>query len=524
MAVVALVLLIACANVATLLLARASSRHQEFLARVALGASRIRLLRQVLTESVLLSLVGGIAGAGFAWWCVRLLVILLHFDPVVKVKPDPAVLTFTVIISLLSGILFGIVPAIKFSGMDLRPGNVARIANVGRLRFATQHALIVLQVALSLILLLSAGLLVHSLISLERQNLGFRRENILLVRTDASLAGYQAAELFPLFRDLGARLNHLPGVISASITRFSPESGSSSSNSLGIQSHSVNSAQKLDIYDVSVAPHFFETLGMPLLLGRTIDARDTPASTPVVVVNETFVRRYLPDQNPIGQHISLGSPFKEPGFEIVGVVADSKYYDLRENAEAMGFFPIWQRPVTGFELVLHTFAAPAGVAAEVRRTLEQVSSRLPVLDETSLDLQVEKSVREQKMITSLCSIFGALALILAAIGIYGTLAYSVAGRVKEIGIRLAIGAQRSNVIWLVLRDCVLLIAAGVSIGLPLALGSSHWLKSFLFGVPIIDPFALAAAVLSILLLASCAAYLPARRAARIEPMRALRHD
>ena len=260
------------------------------------------------------------------------------------------------------------------------------------------------------------------------------------------------------------------------------------------------------------------------MLGRTIDARDTPASTPVAVVNQTFVRQYLPDQNPIGRRISLGSPFKEPGFEIVGVVADSKYYDLRENPEPMGFFPIWQRPVTGFELVLHTSGAPAGVAAEVRRVLQQVNSKLPVSDVTSLNFQVERSLREQKMITSLCSVFGALALILASIGIYGTLAYSVAGRVTEIGIRMSIGAQRSSVIWLVLRDSTLLIAVGVFVGLPLALGETRWIKSFLFGVPALDPLAIAAAVLLILILASLAAYLPARRAARIDPMRALRHE
>jgi predicted permease len=278
------------------------------------------------------------------------------------------------------------------------------------------------------------------------------------------------------------------------------------------------------VNDLTIGPRFFETLGMPLLLGRAIDTRDTPASPPVAVVNETFVRWYSPNQNPIGRRISLASPFKEPGFEIVGVVADSKYHDLRENAQAMGFFSIWQQPVSGFELVLHTFGAPEGVDAEVRRALHRTNGRLPVLHVTSLNRQVEQSLKQQKMITSLCSIFGALALILASIGIYGTLAYSIAGRVTEIGIRMAVGAQRSNVIWLVLRDSAFLIAIGVSTGLPLGLGGTRWIKSFLFGVPAVDPSAIAAAVILILILASFAAYIPARRAAGIDPMRALRHE
>ncbi|HXR78911.1 MAG TPA: ABC transporter permease [Bryobacteraceae bacterium] len=524
MAVVALVLLIACANVATLLLARASARRQEFLARLALGASRTRLLRQVLTESVLLSVLGGMAGAAFAWWCVRLLVILLHFPAVAKVRPDPAVLGFAVLLSVLSGILFGIVPAIKFSRLDPRPANAARMANFGHLRFTGQHALVALQVALSLILLLGAGLLVHSLLALENQQLGFRRENILLVGTDADLAGYQPNKLFTLYRTLDERLNQLSGVISASVARFAPESGNTSYYKFAMAGYSPGPDKKMDLSDLPVGPHFFETLGMPLLLGRGIDARDTPESTPVAVVNETFVRQYSPNQNPIGRRISLGSPFKEPGFEIVGVVADSKYHDLRGNVQPMGFFSIWQRPVSGFELVLRTSGAPGGIASEVRRVLDQTNSRLPVLNVTSLNAQVEQSLKQQKTITSLCSIFGVLALILASIGIYGTLAYSVAGRVSEIGIRMAIGAQRQNVIWLVLRDSTLLIAIGVFVGLPLALGGTRWIKSFLFGVPALDPLAIAGAVLLILLLASFAAYLPARRAARIDPIRALRHE
>jgi predicted permease len=408
--------------------------------------------------------------------------------------------------------------------MDPRPGNVARIAAFGRLRLDGQHALIALQVALSLILLLGAGLLVHSLLALERQDLGFRRENILLIRSNADLAGYQPDELFPLYRELEERFNQVPGVLSASVARFSPESGSTSAYSAAIEGYTPASDQRLDIYDLSVGPHFFKTLGIPLVLGRVIDARDTPGSTPVAVVNETFVRRYLPNQNPLGRRISLGAPFKAPGFEIVGIVADSKYYDLHEKPQPMGFFSMWQKSVTNFELLLHTLGAPERVAAEARRAFREVSSKLPILSVDKLSYQVEQTLREQKMITSLCSIFGGLALLLASIGIYGTLGYSVSGRVTEIGIRMAVGAQRSSVIWLVLRDSALLILVGLGIGVPLALSGSRWIKSFLFGVPPLDPAAVATAILLILILASVAGYLPARRAAKIDPMRALRHE
>ncbi len=524
MAVVAIVLLIACANIATLLLARALARRQEFMARLALGASRARLLRQMLTESILLSVLGGFAGAGFAWWGVKLLVLILHVSPVVRVKPDLTVLSFTLALSVLTGILFGIFPALKLSRLEPRPGHVPRSTAISKWRFGADHALIALQVALSLILLLGAGLLAHSLLALERQNIGFRRDNVLVIRTDTSLAGYRQSELFPLYREIGDRLLQLPGVILASIARFTPESGYSSSGNFSMQGYTATPAAKTSVYDVPVGPHFFETLGIPLLLGRTIDPRDTPASPAVAVVNQSFVNLYLPHQNPLGQHIMLGYPFSAPGAEIVGVVADSKYYDLREQAEPMVFFSLWQKPVAGIEIVLRTAAAPSGVVAEARQALKQASSKLPILRITTLNAQIEGSLDQQKMITALCGIFGLLALVLALIGIYGTLAYSVAGRIAEIGIRMAIGAQRRNVVWMVLRDSFILIALGILAGLPLAIGATRWLKSFLFGVREIDPLAIAAAVLLILALALLAGYLPARRAARIDPMRALRHE
>jgi predicted permease len=526
MAVVGIVLLIACANVATLLLARASTRRQEFLARIALGASPARVLRQVLTECILLSVMSGIAGVAFAWWSVKALLYLFHVSPVVKVGPNPIVLSFTFGISIVTGIVFGIIPAVRCSRIEPRSGVAVRSPEYRRSHYGSPQALIVLQVALSVVLLTGAGLLAHSLLALERQAIGFTRSNVLLVRTDPRLGGYKESELFALYKALDERMNALPGVISASIARYTPESGSSSSGNFTIQGYTPPANKEMNLHYVEVTPRFFETLRIPVLLGRTIGPHDTAASMPVAVVNEEFVRTYSPDENPIGRRISLGAPFKAPGFEIVGVVRNSKYFDLRENPKPMAFFSLWQPqnfPYAG-DLLIRTREDTAGFAAAVRQALHQVNSRLPVLDVTAINQQVEHTLYQQKLITGLCGVFGGLALLLAVIGIFGTMTYSVARRTTEIGIRMAIGAQTSNVLWMILRDSLVLIAAGLLCGIPLALAAAQSIKSFLYEVPALDPIAIGTAALLIATLAGLAGYLPARRATRIDPMLAVRYE
>ncbi|MGD0225022.1 MAG: ABC transporter permease [Terriglobia bacterium] len=531
MAVVALVLLIACANVATLMLARASARRQELFVRLALGARRSRLVRQLLTESVLLALFGALAGAVLAGWGVHLLVAMLPLASVVEVKPDLLVLGFTLAVSVLTGVLFGLMPALRSSKMGLTGGAAARSsASSGGSTFKPAYTLVVLQVALSSVLLVGAALLTHSLLDLERQDLGFNSENVLLVSTGFRLAGVPPAELLPLYRQIQERLNSLPGATSASMARFSPISGGISSNNFSLAGYEPPAEKAMNVYKLEVGPGFFETLGVPLLLGHPFGPQDTPASPFVAVVNETFVQEYLPNQNPIGRRMSIGSPFKAPGAEIIGVVADSKYYNLREKPKPMAFFSLWQAGADKHldayagELMIRTSRDPSGAIAEVRRVLIETDSRLPILGAQTLHDQIYESLNQERMITKSCSFFGLLALVLACIGLYGTMAYSVARRTNEIGIRMALGAQRSRVLWLFLRDSVALVALGLTLGLPLAMSTTRWIKSLLFGLPPVDWLAFGGTLVLMVAVSGLASYLPARRATKVDPMVALRYE
>jgi predicted permease len=527
MAVVALVLLIACANVATLLLARGSARSRELFARLALGASRGRLVRQLLTESLACALLGGAAGVVLAWWGVKILASMVQVNSVVNVSPDLFVLGITLGISVLTGIGFGLIPALRSSRMAGMTSTFGRSSNFGMSKFNPAHALVVLQVALSSVVLVGAGLLTHSLLNLEKQDLGFKRDNLLLVRTDARLAGYQPAALLPLYQQLQDRLNALPGVLSAAIAQYSPISNTDNSSSCSIEGYAPPADKDMKVYTVEVGPHFFETLGTPLLLGRPIEPRDAQGSQMVAVVNETFVREFLPKQNPIGRRMSLDSSFKPPGAEIIGVAADSRYYGLSEKPVPMAYFSAWQsgagEAYVG-ELLIRTSHDAAGAAAEVRQAIHQIDSRLPVFNVTTLREQVDSSLYQERMITNLCSFFGLLALLLASIGLYGTIAYSVVRRTNEIGIRMALGAQRSQVLWMVLREAVALVMLGLTFGLPLAMGATRWIKSFLFGTPPVDLAGIGAAIVLMAAVSALAGFLPARRAMKIDPMEALRYE
>jgi predicted permease len=529
MVVVALVLLIACANVATLMLARATSRTHELSVRLAMGAGRGRVVRQLLTESMLLAVCGAGAGVALAVWGVHVLVAMFPLPSVVTVKPDAPVLGFAICTSVLTGVLVGLIPALRSTRIRLAGGAAVR-STASHAGSATKPAytLVVVQVTLSCVLLTSAVLLTHSLIDLERQNLGFNAGNVLVVSMD--LGGLPAGELLPLYRNIQERLSNLPGVTSASIARFSPINGSVSYGNFSLQGYLPPEGKEIDMYDLPVGPGFFQALGIPVLLGRTFGAEDTPASPRVAVVNQTFAREYLSNQNPLGRHISFGAPFSSPGYEIIGVVADSRYYRVREEPQAMAFFSIWQ---AGFDkhvdpyarqLIVRTSHDATGAIAEVRQALTAIDSRLSVLGIQTLHQQIDESLHQERMVTRSCSFFGLLALLLACIGLYGTMSYSVGRQTKEIGIRMALGAQRSNVVWMFLRDSAAMVILGLACGLPLAMGATRWIKSFLYGLPHFDWVAIGGAIALLTTVSALAAFVPARRATKVDPMVALRYE
>jgi macrolide transport system ATP-binding/permease protein len=552
LAVVGLVLLIACANVANLLLSRATGRQREMAMRLALGATRSRLVRQMLVESLLLAIFGGLAGAFLAAWGVSALVSLVATQVPLNVRPDLAVFGFTMGVSLLTVILSGLAPALRATRLDLVPALKAGSADrafrsaaldsqretadlktssaLRAFRFGLGKGLVVFQIAVSLLLLIGAGLLIHSLLNLENQNLGFSPEHVLLVSADPELARYKANELPALYREIVERIRALPGVRSASIGGTSPMSGSQMGVDVSAEGQprprGGNTAQL-----VPVGPQYFETEGMRILAGRAISSEDTATSSSVAVVNQAFARRFLPKESPVGRRISLGSSFQAPVFAIVGVVEDAKYADAGEEASPMFFLSAYQ-PIAGVgsmfayvnEIEIRAAGSPAGAAAEVRRAIHQIDSNLPITGVTTLTQQVNDSLGQQQAISDLTGFFGILGLVLACVGLYGVMAYNVARRTKEIGIRMALGAQQGAVLWMVLRESLLLIAVGIAIGVPVALAAAHLIASQLYGLTPSDPLTIAIAALVMAGVGLLAGFLPACRASRVNPMVALRYE
>jgi predicted permease len=536
------VLLIACANVANLMLVRATTRKQQTAVRAALGAPRARQIGQVLTESTVLALLGGAAGVGLAFAGTRLLLQLAFQknDVAIHATPSLPVLAFTFSVALLTGILFGIAPA--WTTATANPADALRGANrsTGQSVGWTQKSLVVAQAALSLVLLCAAGLLIQSLRNMQRQDFGFETANRYILHIDPQMAGYKPAQLAAFYRQLHDTLAAIPGVNRVSFSLYSPMEGDNWSETVYLEGQAPPppDTDQNDASWVRVSDGYFETVGTEVLQGRAITDRDTATSQRVAVVNQSFAKKFFKDESPIGKHFGdLGAKYAG-NFEIVGVTEDTQYRQPTRKIPPMFFLSALQsvtyddpRFVT-FEdrshylnaIELKTQGTVPGLEPQVRRALAQVNPDLAVIDFVSFAEQVQENFSQQAMIAKLTSLFGLLALVLASVGLYGVTAYSVERRTSEIGIRMALGADRLNVLKLVLRGAFLHVGIGLAIGIPATILGGRAMATQLFGVKPYDPniLLLTSAVLS--LAALVAAVVPARRAATLDPMRALRTE
>ena len=532
MTIVGLVLLIACANIANLLLARDASRRRELAVRLALGASRFRLMRQFLSESVLLAFLGGLAGLLFAFWGSSFLVAFMSSGGtplVLHVAPDPHILAFATAASLLTGVLFGLAPALRATQVDVSPVLKENARTVSSLRPGVPlgKVLVVSQVALSLVLVVGAGLFVGSLLNLKTMDAGFNREDVLLANVNPAKAGYNDAQRRNFYRALLQSAKRIPGVRSASLSRVTPVEGGAMSTVASVEGYTAQPNEDKSVYMNNVSPGYFATIGTALLLGRDFSEQDTPNSTKVALINGTMMNYYFRGTNPIGQRVSLGGG--EP-MEVIGVVEDAKYLDLREQIHRTVYRNCLQsRNVDdSLSLEVRTRGNPHGVVSALRNEIRALASSVPVTGIGTLAQQVERSLLQERLMATLSSFFGALALLLASLGLYGVMSYNVTRRTSEIGLRIALGARRADVTWMVLRETLLLVALGVAIGIPAALTAARLAASqisgLLFGLSATDARTIALAALVLAGVAMLAGYLPARRASKVDPMEALRHE
>ena len=529
MAVVGLLLLIACTNVASMLLARGAAREREMALRVSLGAGRLRLVRQVLTESLLLSVLGSLAGIFVAYFGADALVRILGSGRgmpglpriEIQVQPDTHVLLFTAGAALLTGALFGLVPALRAMGaapaVSLRAAGKAGEPRRARL---LGKSLVVAQVALSVLLLSAAGLFVRHLSNL-RNDLGFQREHILLVTLDPTRSVYRREQLPGLYQELLGRLETLPGVRSATLSGMTPISGAGASRFVSVEGFQEIPQERRYVALNSIAPKYFETLGTPLLAGRNFTFKDHGSSR-LAIVNQAMARYYFGDSDPIGKLVTFEGD--ERPYEIVGVVGDAKYLDLREAPPRTIYLSALQAGSIFSQLALRTTVAPASITDAVRQTVRDVLKTVPVAKVTTMADQVDASIVPERLIAMLSGLFGILGSLLAAIGLYGLLAYTVARRVNEIGIRMALGATPSDAIRMVLRDALGMVCAGLAIGVPIALWGKRFAASVIEAPPPDSPVTIVLSCAAIIAVALLAVYVPAHRAARVDPMEALRHE
>jgi putative ABC transport system permease protein len=529
MAVVGLLLLIACANVANLLLARAVARQREVAVRMALGAGRWRLMRQLLIESALFAVAGATLGALFAQWGSHLLVGLLSstagqvfFDLTINAR----VLAFTAAVSAAAVLLFGLAPAWRGTRADPQAAMKvsARGLAEGQSRFSLGKALVIAQVAVSLVLVVGAALLLSTFRNLATLDPGFDRDRVLTIRTDLRNAGYPKERLEPGFEEMRQRLASIPGVLSASFSNTTPISGSTQTIAVEVEDYTPPSLRNSLMWVNYVSASFFETLRTPLLAGRDFDQRDTASSAKVAIINQTAARKFFHTSNPLGRYFRTGYPVKDQLVEIVGVVKDATYNKLGEEQRPIGYLPSAQDVVGPFiTFELRTAASPASLAAPARAAIEKVNPAI-VLEFRTLSVQVAESLARERLLATLSAFFGGLALLLAAVGLYGVISHNMARRRNEIGIRIALGAERRRILRMAMGDVALVVSIGLAAGLAASLAATRYIASFLYGVTATDARTLAAAVVFFGVVAAVAGYVPARRASRLDPMHSLREE
>ncbi len=508
---VGLILAIACANIANLLLARAAARRREMAVRLSLGAGRFRVVRQLLTESVMLASLGGALGVLFAIWGVRSLPLLLSNGQnfTLHAELNWHVLGVTAALSVVCGLLFGLTPAIQSTRPDVMPA--LKNGRGGGPRRRAQHVLVVAQIAISFLILVAAGLFVRTLNNLHSVQLGYARENILLFSLNARQAGHRDPEIAIFYADLRKRFESIPGVSSATLSQSSiinaGRAGQAIRGPMKIGAVTIEDARVL-----AAGPRFLTTMQIPILAGREIDDRDQPGSRPVAVISERLARTYFGNENPVGRRITL--PDEKRDLEIVGVSANLRYGGLKNEEESAMtvFVAVSQFSPDRMTYALRTAGDPLRFVQSVHEIVREADSRIPVTNVVTQAAEVDRTITQELTFAKLCTGFAVLALLTACVGLYGTMSYSVARQVGEIGIRMALGAQRGAVVWMVLRRVLLLAAVGLAISVPAALSASRLVKSFLFDGVVL----LSAAIL--------AGYAPARRASRIDPLAALRHE
>lgn len=528
--VTGIVLLVACANLANLLLARNAKRKQEIYVRLAIGAGRGRLIRQWLTESLLLAVLGGCAGVIVAYWAKTGMLGFLpaSYSANLHAPIDLRVLGFALLASLVTGLLFGLAPALQLShtGVSSVLRNDAPSIASGERLFSLRSALILLQVALSLPLLIAAGLFLHSLRNLRGVNTGFVKENVFLATLNPSMNGYPQQRIKSLYDDLLARLRALPGVRAASLTTSSVISGSWDQEGVKVEGYRPGPDENMSPNAAIISPGYFSTLGIPFVEGRDLTEQDTSSAPKVVIINETMAHYFFGSKDALGKKIGTSDdPKAPPDMEIIGVVKDAKYVRLSEKPRRHFYTAMAQEPrLFDMTLQVRTAGDPEKIGDLVRAQVHDLDANLPLYATTTLEIQIDNSLTQERLLTWLSGLFGLLATLLASLGLSGVVAFSVARRTREIGIRMALGAQPRDILRHVVSHMAFLVTAGMAVGLAAAFGLSRLLGSMLFEVGSADPLAFAGACFLLGVVAALAAYLPAQRATLVDPVVALRYE